>query len=62
MKDLKNVLTNIIGIVTAIAGVLSASLGSVPDGAEWYVVVGAVVIGLFGYFTGKDKNLKAKVQ
>ncbi len=62
MKDLKNTVTNIIGIIVAVGGVVTAALGTVPDGSEWYVIVGAVVLGLFGYFTGKDKDLKAKVQ
>ena len=62
MKDLKNTLTNWIGIITTVAGIIGVAVGSVPDGSEWYVIVGAVVLGLFGYFTGKDKDLKAKVQ
>jgi len=60
MKDLKNKITNILGMIVAIGTVLAGALGSVPEDAEWYVYVGGAIVALFGYFTGKDENLKAK--
>lgn len=58
MNDLKNKLTNIIGIIVAVGTVIATALESVPEGAEWYVWIGAVAVAVISYLTGKDKDGK----
>ena len=57
---LKDKITNIIGIIVVIGTIVTTALTSVPEDAQWYVWVGAVVIGILSWATGKDSNLKAK--
>jgi len=58
-KSLKDKVTNVIGIITAIGTVVATALGSVPKDAQWYVWVGAALFALFGWFTGKSGDLKS---
>jgi len=60
MGTFKDKLTNIIGIIVALGTVIATALGSVPSDAKWYVWVGAVVIAVIAWATGKDGSLKAK--
>ena len=57
---LKDKITNIIGIIVVIGTIVTTALTSVPEDAQWYVWVGAVVIGILSWATGKDSDLKAK--
>lgn len=61
MNDLKNTITNIVGIIVAVGTVVATALGSVPEGSEWYVWVGAVAVAVLAYITGKDRDVKKKV-
>lgn len=60
MNDLKNKITNIVGIIVALGTVIATALGSVPDGSKWYIWVGAVCIAVIAWFTGKNPNGTAK--
>ena len=57
---LKDKITNIIGIIVVVGTIVTTALASVPEDAQWYVWVGAVVIGILSWATGKDSDLKAK--
>jgi len=60
LGTLKDKITNIIGIIVVIGTIVTTALTSVPEDAQWYVWVGAVVIGILSWATGKDSDLKAK--
>ena len=57
---LKDKITNIIGIIVALGTIITTAIGSVPADAQWYVWVGAVVIAIIAWATGKDGSLKPK--
>lgn len=61
MQDLKNKISNIIGIIVAVGTVVATALDSVPEGSEWYIWIAAVVIAVLAWLTGKPNDLK-KVQ
>lgn len=58
MNDLKNKLSNIVAVVVAVGTVIATALESVPEGAEWYVWVGAVAVAIISYLTGKGNDGK----
>jgi hypothetical protein len=60
MADIKNTITNIVAFVVALGTIIASALGQVPDGAKWYIWVGAVCIAVIGWFTGKSADGKAK--
>lgn len=57
---LKDKITNIVGIIVVLGTIVTTALQSVPADAQWYVWVGALVVALIAWATGKDGNLKAK--
>jgi hypothetical protein len=60
MDDLKNKITNIIAILVALGTVIATALDRVPEGAKWYIWVGAVVIAVIAWFVGKNPDGTAK--
>ena len=60
MEDLKNKITNIVAFIVALGTIIATTLGQIPDGAQWYVWVGALAIAVIGWFTGKTPSGKAK--
>ena len=61
-KDLKNTLTNILGIVLVVLGAGNAYLQSIEGDVDLMQLGIAIVAAVIAYVTGKDKNVKAKVQ
>ena len=61
MDNLKNTITNIVGIVVGAGTAVATALGHVPADAKWYVWTGAAAIAILAYFTGKGDDGK-KVQ
>lgn len=60
MDDLKNKITNVIAIIVALGTVIATALGNVPDGSKWYIWVGAVVVAVIAWFTGKNPDGTSK--
>ena len=56
MGNLKNTVTNIVGIVVGAGTVVTTALGHVPADAKWYVWTGAAAIAILAYFTGKGAD------
>ena len=61
MDNLKNTVTNIVGIVVGVGAAVATALGHVPADAKWYVWTGAAAIAVLAYFIGKGADGK-KVQ
>ena len=61
-KDLKNTLTNILGIVLVVLGAGNAYLQSIEGDVDLMQLGIAIVAAVIAYVTGKDKNVKAKIQ
>ena len=53
MNNLKNTVTNIVGIIVGAGTAVATTLGHVPAEAKWYVWTGAAAIAILAYFTGK---------
>ena len=53
MKDLKNAVTNIVGIIVGVGTAVATAIGNVPEGSKWYIWVGAAAVAVIAYFTGK---------
>ena len=64
MNDLKNTISNILGAILFIGASIQTYLDSVVAGnpIDWVQVGVAAVLAAIAWFTGKDKNIKAKVQ
>ena len=58
MDNLKNTVTNILGIVVGVGTAVATALGHVPADAKWYVWTGAAAIAILAYFTGKGADGK----
>ena len=58
MKDLKNIVTNIVAVIVGLGTVIQTALGNVPEGSKWYIWVGAASVAIIAYFTGKGANGK----
>lgn len=58
MKDLKNIVTNIVAIIVGLGTVIQTTLGNIPEGSKWYIWVGAAAVAIIFYFTGKGSNGK----
>ena len=58
MKDLKNIVTNIVAVIVGLGTVIQTALGNVPEGSKWYIWVGAAAVAIISYFTGIDSNGK----
>ena len=54
MNNFKRILTDIIAYITVIAGVAILALEDIPDGSEWYVVVGFVLFAIVSYLMGRN--------
>ena len=58
MDNLKNTVTNIVGIVVGVGTAVATALGHVPADAKWYVWIGAAAIAILANFTGKGAEWK----
>ena len=58
MDNLKNTVTNILGIVVGVGTAVATALGHVPADGKWYVWTGAAAIAILAYFTGKGADGK----
>ena len=58
MDNLKNTVTNVVGIVVGVGTAVATALGHVPADAKWYVWTGAAAIAILAYFTGKGADGK----
>ena len=56
----KDKLTNIVGIIVALGTIVASVLNEVPAEAQWYVWIGALVVAIISWATGKDSQLRAK--
>jgi hypothetical protein len=56
-KTLKNILTNICGVVILVAGALKVALDAQAGaGINWFTIAVAVAGAIVSYFTGKPNN------
>lgn len=55
---LVNKITNILAIILGVGTALLEALNQVPEGSEWYAYLGAIVVAIGLYFTGKKKKAK----
>jgi uncharacterized membrane protein YfcA len=60
MTDFKNVITNILAIVLVIGGAANTYLESTSGDINYITLVVAIVTALIAFYTGKDKDGKAK--
>jgi hypothetical protein len=58
MKNLKNTVSNIVGIVIGIATVVQSALGHIASGSKWFVWVGGAAVAIISYLTGKGPDGK----
>ena len=58
MKDLKNIVTNIVAVIVGLGTVIQTALGNIPEGSKWYIWVGSAAVAIISYFTGKGSNGK----
>ena len=54
MDNLKNTITNVVGVVVGVGTAVATALGHVPADAKWYVWTGAAAIAILAYFTGRS--------
>ena len=60
MKDVKRVLTDILAYVLGIGSVVVVALEGLPDGSDWYVVVGVAAFAILSWFMGRNGDGSAK--
>jgi len=58
--DLKRIITDIIAYVLVIGDVVKVALEGMPDGSDWYLVVGVALAAILSWFMGRNGNLSKK--
>ena len=53
MGNIKNTISNVIAFIVALGTVLATVFEEIPEGAKWYIWVGAAVVAIISYLTGK---------
>ena len=52
--DLKRIITDILAIVLGLGGVIAAAVEGIPDGSDWYIVGGVIIVAVISWFTGRN--------
>ena len=59
--DLKNLITNIIAIISVIIGAVNAYIQSIGEGEiNWFQLAMFIIVAIIGWYTGKNAKGSAK--
>ena len=61
MRDYKRIITDVLAYILGVAGAAYTALEGVPHGAEWYVVLIAIVIAVVSWFNGRNADGSKKI-
>lgn len=56
MRDLKRLITDILAYVLGIGTAISVALQTLPEDAQWYVVVVVLAMAVVSWFTGRNAD------
>ena len=56
MNNFKRIFTDIIAYVVVIGGVVIVALEDIPEGSEWYIVVGLSLFAVLSYLIGRKPD------
>ena len=59
---LKDKISNYLAYALGLLAALEASISPLDSEASWITIVVAAAVALVSWFTGKDSNLKAKIE
>ncbi len=60
MNDIKRKLTDVLAYVLGIGGAIKLALEGLPDGSDWYVVIGVAGFAILSWFMGRNGDGSAK--
>ena len=60
MSDIKRKITDVLAYVLGIGGAVLVALEGLPEGSDWYVVVGVAGFAILSWFMGRNGDGSAK--
>ena len=54
MIDLKRKITDVLAYVLGVGYAIMTALEGIPDGSDWLIVVGVIIVAVVAWFTGRN--------